>query len=67
MEHATQFPEQYSKVASVQKKVRGPAVQACLTASLCMQLRRDGLTHMQCSPGRIGVVRRCRWMRSKTS
>lgn len=27
MEHATQFPEQYSKVASVQKKVRGPCLR----------------------------------------
>jgi hypothetical protein len=27
MEHATQFPEEYSKVSSVQKKVRQPAPQ----------------------------------------
>lgn len=27
MEHATQFPEEYSKVSSVQKKVRQPAQQ----------------------------------------
>jgi hypothetical protein len=40
MEHATQFPEQYSKVASVQKKVRlAPFNDSCWCER---QLQRTG-------------------------
>ena len=37
MEHATQYPEEYSKVASVQKKVRGYAAAAGEAGGVAME------------------------------
>jgi hypothetical protein len=65
MEHATQFPEQYSKVSSVQKKVRiGPVGQqhgdcgpkaAAHTAS--SSARQAACAHVPCMAGRSGSRR----------